>query len=72
MFHLVVTARGKSRAEQSITAGWYAAAFTRAKELKPLTHYLQTPEERRVLGRGAVVEMFQRLKAKQGDAHGTG
>lgn len=57
----------------ALTSGWYAAAFTRQKTIKPLAELLAPPRKKGG-GNARAAAMFRRLaeKQKQGQTDGNG
>jgi len=63
---VIVAARLKAQASMALMVGWNARNFHYVKELKPLSEYLDPPEQRRAAKSIALLEMFQRKQKKQG------
>ena len=48
----IIGALQKYQHRQTIMIGWYGEYFARQKRLKGLSHYLDEPKQKRILGKG--------------------
>lgn len=68
MFHLLVGARFKARADQAVMIGWHAENFRRSgKGMKNLEEYLKPPEDPREADLRRLVAVLDRMSDAAGD-----